>query len=202
MKIITYLLVFIFCVVLFFLFTRNSSTKEPLPITDTIIKDSIKNIADTLVLKKMIEKKEAETIDPAAQISTKKVKADSIVSFAQTLIGTRYKYASTDPRQGFDCSGFITYVFNHYKLQVPRASKDFKNSGREISLTKCKKGDLILFKGTDSTERIIGHMGIIISNDNGIKFIHASSGKAHGVVITELNDYYMGRFVKVIRIFD
>ncbi len=47
-----------------------------------------------------------------------------------------------------------------------------------------------------------GHMGIVVSNQNGeLQFIHSSSGKAHGVVITPLNAYYKGRFVKVIRIF-
>ena len=45
-------------------------------------------------------------------------------------------------------------------------------------------------------------MGIIISNDNSqVQFIHASSGKADGVTITPLNDYYKSRFVKVIRVF-
>ena len=77
-----------------------------------------------------------------------------------------------------------------------------KNEGTEITLSQSKKVDLILFNGTDRNERINGQMGIIISNKDGIKFIHSSSGKAHGVVITELNNYYMGRFVKVIRVFD
>jgi hypothetical protein len=45
-------------------------------------------------------------------------------------------------------------------------------------------------------------MGLVVSNKNGLlEFIHASSGKANGVVITPLEKYYMGRFEKVIRIF-
>jgi hypothetical protein len=45
-------------------------------------------------------------------------------------------------------------------------------------------------------------MGIITSaQDNDVKFIHSTSGKIHGVTITPLNAYYMGRFVKVIRVF-
>jgi hypothetical protein len=44
-------------------------------------------------------------------------------------------------------------------------------------------------------------MGIIIKNENNVvEFIHSSSGRANGVVITPLNSYYMGRFVKVVRI--
>jgi cell wall-associated NlpC family hydrolase len=127
---------------------------------------------------------------------------DSLVEYAKTLIGTPYVYASTDPAVGFDCSGFITHVFNHFKLSVPRSSVDFTNYGTELPKDACRAGDLILFTGTDSTIRVVGHMGILVANDNGkLKFIHSTSGHANGVTITPLNDYYMGRFVKTIRVF-
>lgn len=135
-------------------------------------------------------------------IHTGNATPEQIISFAETLLGVHYKYASTDPKQGFDCSGFITYVFNHFNIEVPRSSVDFTNVPHEISVEDAKPGDLILFTGTDSTIRIVGHMGIIIYNGkDGLLFIHSSSGKANGVTITPLNDYYKGRFVKVIRIF-
>ena len=124
------------------------------------------------------------------------------VTFAKTLIGVPYKYASFDPSYGFDCSGFITYVFNHFGITVPRSSVDFTNFGKEIPLHEAKPGDLILFTGTDSTKRIVGHMGIVTENVVGsLQFIHSTSGKAYGVTITQLDGYYIGRFVKVIRIF-
>jgi cell wall-associated NlpC family hydrolase len=137
------------------------------------------------------------------RIETRKVSPGELVSFAETLVGTPYKYASTDPRVGFDCSGFITYVFNHFNIRVPRSSIDFTNVGKKILLTGAKPGDLILFTGTDSTIHIVGHIGIIVSNEDGlVKFIHSTSGRAYGVVITPLEEYYTGRFVKVIRVFD
>jgi cell wall-associated NlpC family hydrolase len=128
---------------------------------------------------------------------------DSILAFARTLQGIPYLYASTDPSKGFDCSGFITYVFNHFGLSVPRSSVDFTNYGREVVVEEAKPGDLILFTGTDSTIRIVGHMGIVESwKDSTLYFIHSSSGKkANGVVITPLERYYKSRFVKVIRVF-
>ncbi|MEJ7627502.1 MAG: C40 family peptidase [Ferruginibacter sp.] len=126
---------------------------------------------------------------------------ENIVRFAESLLGVPYKYASTDPSQGFDCSGFITYVFNHFKIKVPRSSVDFTNVGKEISLRSAKRGDLILFTGTDSTVRIVGHMGIITSTADTLKFVHSSSGRVYGVTETPLNKYYEGRFVKVIDIF-
>jgi cell wall-associated NlpC family hydrolase len=127
---------------------------------------------------------------------------DSIVNFARMLIGVPYLYASTDPAKGFDCSGFITYVFNHFNISVPRSSVDFTNYGRDISISESKPGDLILFTGTDSAIRIVGHMGIIESKQQDtLRFIHSTSGKLKGVVITPLGDYYKKRFVKIIRVF-
>ena len=139
---------------------------------------------------------------PPRTINTKNIVADSVVDFAETLIGTRYKYGSAIKEQGFDCSGFITYIFNHYKIQVPRSSIDFTNAGTPVSLDESKRGDLILFTGTDTTGWGVGHMGIITQNENGtIKFIHSSSGKSIGVIISGMSKYYVTRFVKVIRVF-
>jgi cell wall-associated NlpC family hydrolase len=135
-------------------------------------------------------------------INTNGTKPDQLLAFAQTLIGVPYRYGSSDPVNGFDCSGFITYVFNHFNITVPRSSIEFTNYEKQVNLNEAKTGDLILFTGTDSTIREVGHMGIITSVNNGqIEFIHSSSGKANGVTITPLNTYYMGRFVKVIRVF-
>lgn len=134
-------------------------------------------------------------------ISYTNTNRDSIVRFAQSLIGTQYKYGSSNPAAGFDCSGFITYVFNHFNIKVPRSSIDFTNVGKEVKAADAKRGDLILFTGTDSTERFVGHMGIITSNTDTLRFIHSSSGKVYGVTETPLNKYYQGRFVKVIDIF-
>ena len=138
----------------------------------------------------------------ALVINTSTTTPQELISFAQTLLGIPYKYGSTDPNEGFDCSGFITYVFNHFNITVPRSSVDFTHVPQEIPLDQAKPGDLILFTGTDSTIRVVGHMGIIVSrNNDDMFFIHSSSGKAWGVTITPLNDYYMGRFVKLIRVF-
>ncbi|MEP6583172.1 MAG: C40 family peptidase [Ginsengibacter sp.] len=200
MKIFTFLLVFAFGVFVFYVFTHKpgnnflsqaDSTQIPessTPDSSIIIKKSVPVINDSV---------------PAIRLETSKLKPDNLVTFAESLIGTPYKYGSTDPSLGFDCSGFITYVFNHYNIKVPRSSKDFINTGIEVPFDKSRKGDLILFTGTDSTERIIGHMGIVVSNDNdGLKFIHSTSGKSYGVVITDFNQYYRGRFVKTIRVFN
>jgi lipoprotein Spr len=144
----------------------------------------------------------ADSVHRYTNILTGSTTPVQLLSFAHTLIGIPYKYGSIDPAQGFDCSGFITHVFNHFGILVPRTSADFNYVGREIDLKNAKPGDLVLFTGTDSTIRKIGHMGIIINQPkDGLKFIHSTSGKAWGVTETPLNTYYMGRYIKTIRIF-
>lgn len=161
---------------------------------DSINKDSALLIIDTL--------KTDSVIVPAAQVHTKSVHPQQVVDFAKTLLGVPYRYASSDPKTGFDCSGFITYVFSHFNIIVPRSSIDFTNVGRQIPYDSAKAGDLILFTGTDSTEKFVGHMGLVVSNQNRqLEFIHSTSGKKYGVTITPLNTYYLGRYMKTIRIF-
>lgn len=141
-------------------------------------------------------------IPPSKEINTGGIQPHDVMAFAESLIGVPYKYASINPQEGFDCSGFITYVFNHFGIAVPRSSIDFTNVGKDIPEEQAKRGDIILFTGTDSTEKFVGHMGLITENRDGqIKFIHSTSGKAYGVTVTPFNDYYRSRFVKTIRIF-
>jgi cell wall-associated NlpC family hydrolase len=136
------------------------------------------------------------------RIATKEVTPEQVITFARSLKGIPYKYGSTDPAQGFDCSGFITFVFNHFGITVPRSSVDFTYVNKQIDLKDAKTGDLILFTGTDSTVRVAGHMGIIIAPPGQpLTFIHSTSGKTNGVTETPLNAYYQGRYLKTIHLF-
>jgi cell wall-associated NlpC family hydrolase len=162
---------------------------------------SISHLVDTAPLISH-EATQVKTYSPRTTIETKNVTPKALVEYAQTLIGTPYKYASANPKTGFDCSGFITYVFNHFDIAVPRSSVDFTNVGEEISRQEAKPGDIILFTGTDIRIRKVGHMGIVTFNSpDTLLFIHSTSGKLNSVTVTPLNDYYQSRFVKTIRIF-
>lgn len=137
---------------------------------------------------------------PERKIDTKDVPADSVVNFAKTLIGVKYKYGSAIKKNGFDCSGFVNYVFNHFKISVPRVTVDFTNAGEEVPIEDSKPGDIILFTGHNAKSGVVGHMGIITENKNGnIRFIN--SIETGGVVISEMNAYFIPRFVKVNRVF-
>ncbi|HEX2535179.1 MAG TPA: NlpC/P60 family protein, partial [Chitinophagaceae bacterium] len=135
-------------------------------------------------------------------IRTGDLQPDALVDFAETLIGVPYVYGSTDPNTGFDCSGFITYVFRHFGISVPRSSIDFTHVGTPVPPEEARRGDIVLFTGTNPLERHVGHMGIVTENKDGlVHFIHSTSGKAMGVTITPLSEYYKERYVKTIRIF-
>jgi cell wall-associated NlpC family hydrolase len=138
----------------------------------------------------------------ATYIYTGNTTPKEVVDFATSLRGIPYAYACSSPEQGFDCSGFINYVFDHFNIAVPRSSVDFTNIGKEVAQEEGKAGDIILFTGTDTAVRVVGHIGIVIYNsDDSLAFIHSSSGSANGVTVTPLNDYYKDRFIKIIRIF-
>ncbi len=129
-------------------------------------------------------------------------KSDSIVIVAKSQIGIPYKWATSSPGVSFDCSGFTSYVYSSVGLKHSRSSKAYGQLGTPVSLKDCKKGDCILFTGTAAGSTRIGHVGIVISNDqNGIQFIHCSSSKKHfGVVITDyFNSGYPKRFHSVRR---
>jgi cell wall-associated NlpC family hydrolase len=132
------------------------------------------------------------------------VSADSLISYAKQYRGIKYCYGSCTPKNGFDCSGFVYYVFGHFNIKVPRASLDYEKQGKIIKIDSAKKGDVIVFTGTKPKNRKPGHVGIVISDPGSdLKFIHSSSGKkANGIIITDYSSspYYQSRFIKVVRI--
>ena len=137
---------------------------------------------------------------PARYIDVKNVNPEDLVKFAETLLGLPYLYGSMKKENGLDCSGFVNYVFNHFKITVPRTTVEFTNAGKEVSLRQSKIGDILLFTGSDAKSGIVGHMGIVTENKrNDFRFIHSASGG--GVIISTFNSYFIPRFVKVIRIF-
>jgi cell wall-associated NlpC family hydrolase len=83
--------------------------------------------------------------------------------YARRLLGVRYRYGGTSPRSGFDCSGFVQFVYRHFGVALPRVSYEQFHSGRRIRRWGLKPGDLVFFDGA-------GHVGIYIGNG---RFIHA-----------------------------
>ena len=134
-------------------------------------------------------------------LNTDSVSADSLLHFAESLIGTRYRPATSNPLIGFDCSGFVSYVFKNFNFDVPRSSCEFISVGKKIAFEDARPGDIILFTGTKKHTRRIGHVGIVYSNTGDeFRFIHSTSGKEYGVTITAMDKIYKRRFVQIIRL--
>jgi cell wall-associated NlpC family hydrolase len=124
---------------------------------------------------------------------------DSIESFGKELLGTPYVYGACS-REAFDCSGFVFFVFKNFGIEVPRSSSQFEKFGKEVSIDRIKKGDILVF--LSPTRNAIGHVGIV-TNANGMEseFIHASSSKEMRVIISSLKQQgYNRRFVKAINV--
>lgn len=129
----------------------------------------------------------------------KEIDRDSLIAFAKKYLGMPYVYASSNPNKGFDCSGFVSYVFGNYGMTLPRSSGGYKNIGKTLEPEDFKVGDILVFYGYKDRS-IIGHLGIICeANGMKSKFIHASSGKAQQVTITSLDtEHYTKRFYKCV----
>jgi cell wall-associated NlpC family hydrolase len=132
-------------------------------------------------------------------IMAPEVNRSELIAFAKNYLGTTYQYASADPGKGFDCSGFVYFIFRHYNIDLPRSSREYIFLGPTLKPEEFKEGDILVFYGFyDNTQ--IGHVGIICEADGmNSKFIHSSSGKTQGVIISDLgSDLYTGRFYKCI----
>ncbi|WP_106791893.1 C40 family peptidase [Aquimarina sp. Aq78] len=119
--------------------------------------------------------------------NSKKIK--SIVSYAKTFGGTRYKFGGTT-RKGMDCSGLVYTSFKKENIVLPRTSRTMATQGKAISLKKVIVGDLLFFK-TNKRKNVISHVGLVVETKGVIKFIHASTSR--GVIISSLDEKYWNK---------
>lgn len=115
-------------------------------------------------------------------------KVDALVKTARKYLGVKYVYGGADPK-GFDCSGYIMYIFKRNGASLPRAADDQYDVGKRVTEMKSLvKGDLVFFS---EDRREISHVGLYLGGGN---FIHASSSK--GIRVDSLsNEYWKPRYV-------
>ena len=126
-------------------------------------------------------------------VSSANVSGQDIVNFAGQLLGAGYCWGGTSPETGFDCSGFVYYVFQHFGITVSRVASDQASNGVHVDPNDLRPGDILCFYSGSS---YIGHAGIYIGNS---KFIH-SSNSTTGVIISDLSGYYASRGFEARRI--
>jgi len=128
---------------------------------------------------------------------------EKIVESAKKYIGTPYRRGRMNPKSGFDCSGFTSYVFKKQNIELPRVSRLQYSADNSIADTsKLQAGDLVFFSGSRVSKRI-GHVGIVTEADGtgNFSFIHASCSA--GVVVSSSTEaYYAKRYIGACRIVD
>lgn len=155
----------------------NSTGRDTLGVT----------FADTIKKNDTIVKKNSQQVD-------------DLVSYAKKFLGTPYRYAGTTP-SGFDCSGFINYVFGNFGFELTRTSYGLAEFGETVKLSEIQPGDLMFFKGSNPNSSQVGHVAMVVEvTPDAIRFIHSSTSR--GVIIDNFktSKYYIPRFIKAKRL--
>jgi len=129
----------------------------------------------------------------------------SIIESAYSYMGIPYQWGGTTP-DGFDCSGFVRYVFKENGIPLGRSSREQVQEGKAVPLSELRPGDLVFFKFYNSRNRErnrgrVNHVGLYLGNG---RFIHAASNSNdRAITVNELGSgKYFSRIVEVRRILD
>jgi cell wall-associated NlpC family hydrolase len=132
------------------------------------------------------------------------VRPDSVVRFALSHLGTNYCYAGSSPTTGFDCSGFVRFVFGRFEVTMPHSTSQLIEVGRPVPRAQARPGDIVVFTGTAAGSTTPGHAGIVISDlgETPLRFVHSSSARREsGVKISQVEGSgYEQRFMQVRRV--
>jgi peptidoglycan DL-endopeptidase CwlO len=113
---------------------------------------------------------------------------------ALSLRGAPYRNGGVDPVSGFDCSGFVKYVYQQHGVSMPREVREQFRVGKNVDRDQLEPGDLVFFS---TVAPGASHVGIVIGGD---QFVHAPSER--GVVRVESlsQQYWSTRFIGAKRV--
>lgn len=143
----------------------------------------------------------SDFLDLTKDATSSTASGSGIVDTAMKHLGTRYVYGGASP-SGFDCSGFTMYVYSQHGYSLPHTATGQWQSGlgsRVYSIGELQPGDLVFFNDPSrNAGKACSHAGIYIG---GGQFIHSSSSKSNGVIISDLTSgYYNTYFVGGIHV--
>ena len=115
--------------------------------------------------------------------------AREVLMSALSLTGVKYKFGGNSPETGFDCSGFVRYVFNQAaSLTLPHSALAISQLGKSIPKSELAPGDLVFFK---TVKNAISHVGIYMGNN---RFIHSPSAGGNVRVESMQEGYWAKRY--------
>ena len=119
---------------------------------------------------------------------------DRLVTHAMKYLGTPYRYGGTSPKTGFDCSGFVYYLYGAvFGQRIPRMPHEMAREGQIIARNDLQRGDLVLFGSRGRCT----HVGIYAGND---QFVHATR-RGSPVMVTHMeSNYFEHRFMTAVRL--
>lgn len=143
----------------------------------------------------------SDFLDLTKESTTSASSGSGIVDTAMQHLGTRYVYGGASPK-GFDCSGFTMYVYSQHSYSLPHTATGQWQSGlgsRVYSIGELQPGDLVFFNDPSrNAGKACSHAGIYVG---GGQFIHSSSSRSNGVIISDLTSgYYNTYFVGGIHV--
>jgi hypothetical protein len=108
---------------------------------------------------------------------TPAAREDAIVSIAMRYLGVPYKWGGARPKTGFDCSGFVQFVFGQLGVFLPHyaAAQWYFPDAVWVAPNRLQPGDLVFFKGADGTRKAPGHVGIYVGDGYLIDATHTGS---------------------------
>jgi len=118
-----------------------------------------------------------------------------IIDYAKKFLGTKYVWGGSTPK-GFDCSGFVKYVYKKFGITLSRNSRSQASNGTYVKKANLKPGDLVFFD-TDGGKNRINHVGIYIGSG---KFIHASSSHSKVVISSLSSGFYSKNYMTARRV--
>jgi hypothetical protein len=140
-----------------------------------------------------IEAIDPSTISPA--LLTPSPLMQSLLSTAIHFVGTPYRFGGADPSNGFDCSGFVYYVFAQQGVWVPRTVADQWDAGTRVKHKDVRPGDLLFFR---TSGRGPTHVGIALGPD---RFVHAPNSRGEVRIEPLARRYWSERFLEARRVF-